>query len=65
MKIRFDYEIAARKTDDIDPREFVGCESLEELKEELLDRAPNVEWSVYVNEGDADLLWAEVQKLRA
>lgn len=62
MKVRFDYDIAPKKSADLDPRDFTNCETFGEFMDELTERAPEPEWSVYQSKDDAAKLWAEVQE---
>lgn len=66
IKVRFEFEIDQRKSDDFAPADFDYCETLDQLREELMESAEHlVSWRMDVNSDDLEAFWAAVQKLRA
>lgn len=63
MKVRFEFEIAPYDTQDLEARDFDGCESIDDLHMQLLDQ-PNPSWRVFVNKDDLQALWTEIQNSR-
>lgn len=65
VRVRFEYDIESRKNSNMHVDDFDGCETFDELMDELREQAPNVEWSVHPDEENARELWALIEKRRA
>jgi len=62
VKVKFNYEIVTPKRDDIDPDQYIDVNSIDELRDLLMEDCPNMEWSVWPENDDVSALWAEIKR---
>lgn len=64
MKIRFEFEIDERRTEDLRPGDFAHCENVGELEDALLEQA-DPSWRAHINKDDLARFWTEISRERA
>ena len=63
MKIRYEFEIDACQTFDLDPRDFRDCDDIEELHMDLLEQ-PDPGWRASIKPEDLEAFWQAVQQAK-